>query len=205
MNGIHVSRAGLTVSTDGRRLYAVHGTETAESLDNCIVPDSKVVRKVISLAAKNPVSFSRLKIKDCLYVLRFQFADCTILLKSIEGQYPRYTKVIPEYTASSRFGFNAPSVEFLERVVKLHGRNNPAVQFDGSVWHDVNNVSTGEYGPLSEAVENSDNITLRLNALYLLESVKLGFKRYAYNIQQPEKAIRSDTHDDMIIIMPMAI
>ena len=169
MNGIHFDCENI-VSTDGHRLIY---TENQNINRNCIASCYNCKK----LWAKAKEIYIGLK------CTKLVFADCTFYVEHIEGQFPNYKKVTPEFSDS--YSITIPAKKELKYFLKKQKIINPK---DPEVRYELKN-------------KNNESEFVFFNAKYLLDIEKFGIDTL-YG-QDNKKAFTGKFEGMNIVIMPM--
>ena len=169
MNGIYFDCENI-VSTDGRRLIY---TENQNINRNCIASCFKC--KKLWTQAK--------EIYIGLKCTKLVFSDCVFYIEHIEGQFPNYKKVTPEFTDNYVVTIPAKKeLEYFLKKQKVLNAKNPEVRYE---------------------LKNKNNAaeSVMFNVKYLLDIEKYGIEKLS---GQDNKKAYTGKFDGMhIVIMPM--
>lgn len=169
MNGFYFDSENV-VSTDGRKLIY---TENKNVNRNCIASCYK---------CKNLWSQAK-EIYIGLKCTKLVFSDCEIYIEHIDGQFPPYKKVIPEF--SDNYTVTIPAKKELDYFIKKAKILNSR---DPELRYQLVN-------------KNNESESVLFNAKYLLDLEKFGITElYGQN----SKSAYTGKHEGMnIVIMPM--
>ena len=169
MNGIYFDCENI-VSTDGRRLIY---TENQNINRNCIASCFRC--KKLWAQAK--------EIYIGLKCSKLVFSDCTFYIEHIDGQFPNYKKVTPEF--SNNYTVIIPAkkeLEYFLKKQKVINAKNPNVRYE------LKN-------------KNNEAESVMFNVKYLLDIEKYGIEKLSG--QDNKKAFTGKFEGMNIVIMPM--
>lgn len=169
MNGINFDCENI-VSTDGRRLIY---TENKNINRNCIASCFKC--KKLWAQAKEIYIGSK--------CTKLVFSDCTFYIEHIDGQFPMYKKVTPEF--SDNYIVIIPAKKELEHFLKKQKIINPK---DPEVRYELKN-------------KNNESEFVFFNAKFLIDIEKYGIEKLSG--QDNKKAFTGKFEGMNIVIMPM--
>jgi DNA polymerase-3 subunit beta len=165
----HVSDVGIKlVSTDGHRLaVVVHGSPVKEEKRGHIVPRGGIqeFRKVLDGADNVEMGF-----KGNHAVLRA--GDTVVISRFIEGEFPDYEQVIPEYSGPSISINRKEAISIVKRVAILSDDKTRAIRLElksGVMMLSTTNPGLGDATEEAQVEYAGEAITLGFNAKYLLE------------------------------------
>lgn len=98
LNGIHLSGDGLVVATDGRRLALTRYTTTPPDGFGAVIIPTKALAPIADLLGRH----ERVEVAGGESGLEFRAADERFFTRRIEGNYPNYRQVIPNYPSPIR-------------------------------------------------------------------------------------------------------
>ena len=169
MNGIYFDGENI-VSTDGRRLIY---TENKNINRNCIASCFKC-RKLWTQAKEIYIG---------LKCTKLVFSDCTFYIEHIDGQFPNYKKVTPEF--SDNYTVIIPAKKELEYFLKKQKVLSPK---NPDLRYELQN-------------KNNGNESVFFNVIYLLDIEKFGIDTL---YGEGERKAYTGKFDGMnIILMPM--
>lgn len=93
LNGIYLSGDGLVVACDGKRLAMTRYTTTPPEGFGAVVVPTKALAPIADLLARH----ERVEVAGGESGLEFRAADERFFTRRIEGNYPNYRQVIPNY------------------------------------------------------------------------------------------------------------
>jgi hypothetical protein len=101
MNGIHIDKDYM-VASDAHVLRYIPIADIGETTPgfNIIFPPSPALLTRIKADSAEPIQIQTFKTGESQYdspYARFMFCDCTITLRLVDGEYPNYLCVIPDY------------------------------------------------------------------------------------------------------------
>ncbi len=212
MNGVYIERkedALVMVATDGRRLAFVSkpiGADVA-AFDPVIVPPKilSLMRKFLSGEGTVAVAISEKNIF-------FKINNQRLFSNLIEGQFPNYSRVIPNEQQYSIQIAKADLSEALRRVSLLVEQKSRRVYVKLAPNVMILNAEESEIGAAKEeipCVYEGPEATIALNYLYLMEPLKVVEEdsiRVEYT--EPTKAItlRAEPNREYFhIVMPMQV
>ena len=197
------------VSTDGHRLAVVaHGTYTDKSV-KCgkIIPRGGIqeFRKILDGAESVEIGF-----KGNHAVLRA--GDTVVIGRLIDGEFPDYEQVIPEYSGPSISLNRKEAISIVKRVSILSDDKTRAVRLelkDGVMTLSTTNPALGDATEEAQVEYAGEAITLGFNAKYLLEfmTVMTG-ETLALNAKGDHDPILLQCDKDpgsIAIVMPMRV
>jgi DNA polymerase III sliding clamp (beta) subunit (PCNA family) len=169
MNGIYFDSNNI-VSTDGRRLIYTENTTVNR---NCIVSCFRC-RKLWTQAKEIYIG---------LKCTKLVFSDCEFYVEHVEGQFPPYNKVIPEF--SDNYIVTIPGkkeLEYFLKKAKVIDSKDPDIRYQ-----------------LTNTKNESEFVFF--NVKFLLDIEKFGINTL---YGQDNKKAYTGKHEDMnIVIMPM--
>lgn len=209
MNGVYLERKADTlvmVATDGRRLsYIEKKAENVPEFAGIIIPP-KALNLIKKLASGQGTMNLAISDKQ-LYV---QFDNQKINSNLIEGQFPNYSRVIPE---SQAFAIGLKKDEFIEalkRVSLLAEQKAKRIYLTVSEGNLMVNTEESEMGMAKEEIPceyQGPMTTMALNYVFLTDPLRvLAGDRITLEFTDPKKAmtLRTDPRKDYFhIVMPM--
>lgn len=209
MNGVYLERKPDTlvmVATDGRRLsYIEKKAENIPEFAGIIIPP-KALNLIKKLASGQGTMNLAISEKQ-LYV---QFDNQKIHSNLIEGQFPNYSRVIPE---SQSFSIGLKKEEFIEalkRVSLLAEQKAKRIYLTVSEGNLMVNTEESEMGMAKEEIPceyQGPLTTMALNYVFLTDPLRvLAGDRITLEFTDPKKAmtLRTDPRKDYFhIVMPM--
>ena len=209
MNGVYLERKEDTVvmvATDGRRLsYIEKKVENVPEFAGIIIPPKalNLIKKLASGQGTMNLAISDKR----LYV---QFDNQKIHSNLIEGQFPNYSRVIPE---SQSFTIGLKKDEFIEalkRVSLLAEQKAKRIYLTVSEGNLMVNTEESEMGMAKEEIAceyQGPLTTMALNYVFLTDPLRvLAGDRITLEFTDPKKAmtLRTDPRKDYFhIVMPM--
>jgi len=210
MSGIYMNPQEdklVMVATDGRRLshvYSVPG-ENLPDFPGIIIPP-KVLNLVVKLATGEGAV--KLAVVDRLLFIRFDKQKLTSTL--IDGQFPNYSRVIPE---DQKFNFTVKRSEFndaIRRVSLLSDQKTKRVFLLLSRGNVVLKSDEREIGKAEERIKcvyDGPKVVFSVNHSYLTDPLNvIEEEDIALRFTDPFKAITIDSPDGATffhIVMPM--
>jgi len=209
MNGVYLERKEdslVMVATDGRRLsYIEKKAENVPEFAGIIIPP-KALNLIKKLASGQGTMNLAISDKQ-LYV---QFDNQKIHSNLIEGQFPNYSRVIPE---SQSFTIGLKKDEFIEalkRVSLLAEQKAKRIYLTVSEGNLMVNTEESEMGMAKEEIPcefQGPMTTMALNYVFLTDPLRvLAGDRITLEFTDPKKAmtLRTDPRKDYFhIVMPM--
>jgi DNA polymerase-3 subunit beta len=141
-----------------------------------------------------------------------QKGNVTLVMRLIEGEFPKYQQVIPR-EITHQLIINADQLtQALRRVVLLSAERSHAVKFDlqeGRLSLSSNNPDLGEAREDLDIDSTEVDLSIAFNARYLLDAlgaihakeVRLGFQ----DSLSPARIIPTDDDDTLAVVMPMRV
>lgn len=209
MNGVYMERKGenlAMVATDGRRLsYIEKKVENVPEFAGIIIPP-----KALNLIKKLASGQGSMNLAIGEKQLFVQFDNQKIHSNLIEGQFPNYSRVIPE-SQSFTIGLKKDEfVESLKRVSLLAEQKAKRIYLTVSEGNLMVNTEESEMGMAKEEIAaeyQGPLTTMALNYVFLTDPLRvLNSERITLEFTDPKKAItlRTDPRKDFFhIIMPM--
>jgi len=209
MNGVYLERKEETlvmVATDGRRLsYIEKKAENIPQFAGIIIPP-KALNLIKKLASGQGTMNLAISDKQ-LYV---QFDNQKIHSNLIEGQFPNYSRVIPESQAFSIGLKKDEFIEALKRVSLLAEQKAKRIYLTVSEGNLMVNTEESEMGMAKEEIPcefQGPMTTMALNYVFLTDPLRvLAGDRITLEFTDPKKAmtLRTDPRKDYFhIVMPM--
>jgi len=209
MNGVYLEWKAETlvmVATDGRRLsYIEKKVENVPEFAGIIIPP-KALNLIKKLASGQGTMNLAISDKQ-LYV---QFDNQKIHSNLIEGQFPNYSRVIPE-SQSFTIGLKKDDfIEALKRVSLLAEQKAKRIYLTVSEGNLMVNTEESEMGMAKEEIGceyQGPLTTMALNYVFLTDPLRvLAGDRITLEFTDPKKAmtLRTDPRKDYFhIVMPM--
>ncbi len=210
MNGVYMERVNdkiQLVATDGRRLAFIakeFGIAIPE-FKGVIVPP-----KILTIINKRATDEGPLSIAVGEKNIFFRFANYEFSSVLIEGQFPNYSRVIPESQSASFEVDTKDIMEALKRVALLVEQKSRRVYLTVAPGTLTISSQETEIGTAKEEIPckyDGEEITIALNYLYVEEPIKvIGSERVKFEFTEAMKAVtvRSEPGKDFFhIIMPM--
>jgi len=209
MNGVYLERKAETlvmVATDGRRLsYIEKKVENVPEFAGIIIPP-KALNLIKKLASGQGTMNLAISEKQ-LYV---QFDNQKIHSNLIEGQFPNYSRVIPESQAFTIGLKKDEFIEALKRVSLLAEQKAKRIYLTVSEGNLMVNTEESEMGMAKEEIPceyQGPLTTMALNYVFLTDPLRvLAGDRITLEFTDPKKAmtLRTDPRKDYFhIVMPM--
>ncbi len=209
MNGIYLERKGdkvAMVATDGRRLsYIEKPANGLPEFPGIIVPP-KTMNLIRKLASGQGVM--SMSVGDKQLFVRFD--NQKISSNLIDGQFPNYSRVIPE---SQSFTIGLKREEFseaLKRVSLLSEQKAKRVFITVSEGNLMVNTEESDLGMAKEEIPcnfTGDQTTIAVNYNFLLDPLRvLGSERMALEFNDSKRAMTlrpEPARDFFHIVMPM--
>jgi DNA polymerase-3 subunit beta len=210
MNGVFMEKKEENlqfVATDGRRLAYISKNF------GIALPDFKGViipPKILGIITKRASDEGPISIAVGDKNIFFRFGNYEFTSVLIEGQFPNYSRVIPE-SQSSFFEVNTKDlIEALKRVALLVEQKSRRIYMSVAPGSLTISSQETELGTAKEEIPceyNGAELTIALNYVYLEEPVKvIGSERVKIEFTEAMKAItlKADPDKDFFhIIMPM--
>ena len=210
MNGVYFDKKDenlIMVATDGRSLSYISKPlcQGIQSFTPAIVPP-----KVLNTIMKRVPSEGTISMAIVDKVIFFKFGSYQFTSVLIEGQFPNYSKVIPE---TQKFSFEVEKkdlVDALKRVGLLVEQKSHRVFFALSDGMLTITSQESDIGTAKEEIPckyAGEDITIAFNYLYIEEPMKvIGTERLKFEFTTQMKAVtlKSEPEADYFhIIMPM--
>lgn len=210
MNGVYFDKKEedlIMVATDGRRLSYISKPlcQGVESFTAAIVPP-----KVLNIILKRAPSEGTISIAIVEKVIFFKFGNYQFTSTLIDGQFPNYSRVIPE---TQEFSFEVEKKDLtdaLKRVGLLVEQKSHRVYFaltDGMLTITSQESDIGTAKEEIPCKYEGEEITMAFNYLYVEEPMKvIGTDRLKFEFTTQMKAVtmKSEPEADFFhIIMPM--
>ncbi len=210
MNGVFLERKGdniAMVATDGRRLSYIEKavSSTLPEFPGIIIPP-----KALGLIKKLASGQGTMAIAITEKQLFVQFDNQKISSNLIEGQFPNYSRVIPE-SQSFSIGLKKDAFqEALKRVSLLAEQKAKRIYITVSDGNLMVNTEESEMGMAKEEIPceyQGPQTTMALNFVFLMDPLRvLAGDRITLEFTDPKKAmtLRTDPRKDYFhIVMPM--
>lgn len=210
MNGVYMEKVDeklQLVATDGRRLAFI------SKEFGIAIPDFRGViipPKILSLINRRAHDEGPLAIAVGEKNVFFRFANYEFSSVLIEGQFPNYSRVIPESQEHSFEVDTKDMVEALKRVALLVEQKSRRIYMTVGPGSLTISSQETEIGTAREEIPcryDGEEITIALNYLYMEEPLKvIGSERVCFEFTEPMKAVTlkaEPVKDFFHIIMPM--
>ncbi len=210
MNGVYLERKGeniVMVATDGRRLSYIekHVDSVLPEFSGIIIPP-----KALNLIKKLASGQGTMSLAISEKQLFVQFDNQKISSNLIEGQFPNYSRVIPESQAYT-IGLKKDAFqEALKRVSLLAEQKAKRIYITVTEGNLMVNTEESEMGMAKEEIPcefSGPQTTMALNYLFLMDPLRvLSGDRITLEFTDPKKAmtLRTDPRKDYFhIVMPM--
>lgn len=210
MNGVFVEKENKIlkmVATDGKRLAYI-----SNEFDY-ILPDFKgsiVPIKILNIVAKRAPEEGPVSIGISEKNIFFRFGNYEFSSLLIDGQFPNYTRVIPENQSYSFQVDRKELVEALKRVALLVEQKSRRVYLNISPGTLTISSQETEIGAANEEIPcryDGETVTIAINYLYLEEPIKvIDADNLKIEFTESMKAItlKSEPEENFFhIIMPM--
>lgn len=210
MNGVYFEKKGENlnlVATDGRRLAYISKAvcQGVDDFDSAIVPP-----KILSSVLKHSSSEGNISIAIIEKMIFIKFGSYSFSSVLIDGQFPNYSRVIPE-SQSYQFILNRQELlEALKRVGLLVEQKSRRIYFGLSDSMLKITSQESDIGTAKEEIPceyTGNEITIAMNLLYLLEPLKvIKSDQILFEFTESMKAVtlKPDSKSDFLhIIMPM--
>ena len=210
LNGVYFeikdNRINL-VATDGRRLSFDSKEITSEIVD---FPPAIVHPKVLGIIMKHAPSEGNIQIAVVDKMMFFRFGNYKFGTTLIEGNFPNYTKVIPENQSHSFQVQKSDLVSALRRVALMVNKSSGRIYF--SISDGVLKITSqpSDLGTADEEIPceyAGDKYEIALNYRYVEEPLKfISSERIRFEFTEEMKAVtmKSEPAGDYIhVIMPM--
>lgn len=210
MNGVYFEKKGDNlnmVATDGRRLAFISKPicQGVADFEPVIVPP-KILTTVLKRAPSEGM-ISLAIVEKNIYVKFGSYNFSSILL---DGQYPNYSRVIPENQQYSFELEKSDLVDALKRVALLVDQKARRVYFEVNPGKLVITSQESDIGVAKEEIPcqyDGDVVTMAMNYLYIDEPIKvMDCDRVRFEFTEPMRAVtlKSVPETDYFhIIMPM--
>lgn len=210
MNGVYLERKSnkvIAVATDGRRLSYVDKEvpDGVPTFPGIIIPPKalNLIKKLASGQGNMGISIS-----DKVIFMRFD--NQKISSNLIEGQFPNYSRVIPESQSNAIIIRREDIMEALKRVSLLAEQKSKRIYITVADGNLLVNSEENEIGMAKEEIGceyTGDQSTMALNFAFLLDPLKvMNTERISIQFTDPKKAITLTSEpkkDYFHIIMPM--
>jgi len=210
MNGVYFEKKDdnlVLVATDGRRLAFVSKPvcQGVDDFSPAIVPP-----KILSSVLKHASSEGTISIAIVEKTIYFKFGSYNFSSVLIDGQFPNYSRVIPE-TQAHEFKLNRQElIEALKRVGLLVEQKSRRVYFSLSDGLLTITSQESDIGTAKEEIPcefAGEEITIAMNLLYLSEPLKvINSEQIKFQFTEAMKAVtlKPEPESDFLhIIMPM--
>jgi len=210
MNGVYMEKVDeklQLVATDGRRLAFI-SKEFGVSIpgfSGIIIPP-----KILSLINRRANDEGPLSIAVGEKNIFFRFGNYEFSSILIEGQFPNYSRVIPEKQEHSFEVDKKDILEALKRVALLVEQKSRRIYLNVAPGSLTISSQETEIGTAKEEIPcryDGEEITIALNYLYMEEPLKvIGSDRVVFEFTEPMKAVtlKPEPEGDFFhIIMPM--
>lgn len=168
LNGIHLSGDGLVVATDGRRLAMTRYTTTPPDGFGAVIIPTKALAPIADLLARH----ERVEVAGGESGLEFRAADERFFTRRIEGNFPNYRQVIPNYSSPIRVAVDRDAMRKALAWAKLFAdRKDSSVKMtvaDGVLTLSTSSPDRGdaeETLPILSGGEASMRVALNLRYL----------------------------------------
>ena len=212
MNGVYVENVDsklIMVATDGRRLSYI-----SKAVDSGIAPFEGVIipPKVLSLVRKLASGEGNLSLAVADKNVFFKFDNQKLASNLIEGQFPNYSRVIPESQDFDIFVNRKELIEALTRVSLLVEQKSRRVFFTVNENTILLHSEENEIGIAREEIPcqyEGPETSLALNYLFLVEPLRV-MEDETVNIKftDSKKALSllpSDENEYVHIVAPMQL
>lgn len=160
-------------ATDSYRLAEWQSNFDSPEDITVILPYRSVMELLRIVKITNPVDIE-IDISETEAV--FSFSDIQFITQLIEGQYPDYTKIIPE-SSTTTAQIDRQDIITHVKIAALFARSNAQtiqleIQGNGVTIHS-NAATIGTNSSTLESKNTGENITISLNAKYLLDVAQI--------------------------------
>jgi len=218
LNGIYLSGDGLVVATDGKRLAMTRYTTTPPAGLGAVVVPTKALAPIADLLARH----ERVEVAGGESGLEFRTADERFFTRRIEGNYPNYQQVIPNYSSPIRIAVDRAAMRKALAWAKLFVNDKDGsvklVAADGVLSLSTSAPDRGEAEetlPILSGGEAAMRVAINLRFLeqfvareggehFVFEDPGDQGKDHEGSVSGPI-VIREDDEDFLGIIMPMRI
>lgn len=212
MNGVYLEKQDtslIMVATDGRRLSYIQKQKEFAMVE---VPGVIIPIKVLQLVKKYASGEGSLSMAVSEKAIFFRFENITLSSNLIEGQFPNYSRVIPEQQMNRITCDKKQLLEAIKRVSVLVEQKSRRVYLQ--VVNNFITVSSeeSEIGIGKEEIPceyEGDDANIALNYLYLEEPLKVvDGDQVSLEFTEVNKALTLHaipTRDYFHIIMPMQL
>lgn len=175
LNGVYLhvpddSECQFAAATDGHRLARFHVpvADGAEVMPAVIVP-TKAVKALVAIVDEEGGEVGVAVAKD---KFQFEVGQTTLVGKTIDGQFPDYTRVIPAGNTNDAWFEPGPLAEAVERVLTISSEKTRAIALEFMDDRVVLSVNSPENGTATEEVPidlTGQSVRIGFNGRYLLD------------------------------------
>lgn len=198
------------VATDSRRLSIIsRQIESKTKIESGIIIPLKTINEISRLLQNDGVCYFSIQKNQCF----FKIDNTEIITRMVDGQFPNFKQVIPkEYLIEVELN----TKKFLESVRRAsiftrEPANKIVLTFKKNVLLiEANTPELGEaHEEISITSSSAENITIGLNALFLLEALREIDSDYIKcgitGQMNPMTLMPMDDNDYLSVIMPITI
>lgn len=202
LNGMYLSGDGLTVATDGRRLAQVCYTDAdpIPVLAGVIVPN-KSLAPIADLLERHP----RVEVAGDASGICFRAQGESYFTKVIEGSYPNFKQVIPNFHRPVRVSVERLAMQKALAWAKLYRTSKDTsaklTARDGHLTIEVFSPEIGEAEEVLPTVRDSGEMRVALNITYLEQMVNREGGDYFTLECEPE----TSDHNKGVVLGPLKI
>lgn len=217
LNGIHLSEDGMAVATDGRRLARFqYAEESPAPLAGAIVP-TKALATIADLLERH----ERVQVAGDSSGVCFVTPAESFFTKLIEGNYPNFRQVIPNFIKPTKLTVERPAMQKALAWAKLYRTSkDTSVKLAADGGQLTVSVSSPEVGEAEEVLPliRSDEAKMRvaLNLTYLEQMVNREGGDYFQFECEPETGhnagmvmgpilVREENEAFLGVLMPMRL
>lgn len=210
MNGVYFEKKDEMlnmVSTDGRRLAFISKPlcQGISDFNSVIVPP-----KILNIVLKRAPSEGIISVAIVEKMIYIKFGNYNFSSVLLEGQFPNYSRVIPERQEYSFELEKQDLAEALKRVALLVDQKARRVYFDLTPGRLLITSQESKIGTAKEEIPcryDGEPITMAMNYMYIDEPIKvMNSERIKFEFTEAMKAVTLKTvpeSDYFHIIMPM--
>ena len=216
LNGIYLHKVKtnnqiylIAVATDSHRMSVSKIKLDKDINFEPIILPKKTIFQLSSLLVGRD---EEIKISNNKTKIKFNFQDCLLISKVIDGKFPDYTQVIPKKNNKMLEISVKDFITCVDRVVAVSSDRKEGVKFDlskTSLKLSVNNLNSGDGTEILKSNFNSEDMSISFNSSYLIEAAnQIEGEKVIFALNDPgSPVIMRDPRDldTFFIIMPMKI